>query len=210
VSTQSVDFARNAPVSRASRAWPQWIIPLVSNPYLIAISQDPLRCMALCAANIVTVPLAAVRPVTCTLDRSYIFVLLLLTLSLWLVCSPLFLSRCSLQGHRLWSDGVNGSNTNASAVFVPPGKAAEVWVSPLADDSAALMLVNKGEQLIIVNASFALAGKAFSGCKNVSVFDVFGQRDLGFWNGTTFGLPVPPHGAEIMKVACVGSVVHEE
>eukprot|EP01052_Picozoa_sp_SAG31_P039760 SAG31_NODE_5584_length_2442_cov_3.322663_3_plen_130_part_00 len=40
----SIDFARNAPVSRASRAWPQWILPLISNPHLIAISQDPLGC----------------------------------------------------------------------------------------------------------------------------------------------------------------------
>ena len=108
----------------------------------------------------------------------------------------------SLQGHRLWSDGINGNNTNASAVFVPPGNVTEVWVGPLAGAAAALMLVNKGEQLTIVNASFALAGGALEGCKSVSVFDVFGQRDLGLWHGTSFGMPVSPHSAEIVKVAC--------
>eukprot|EP01052_Picozoa_sp_SAG31_P039759 SAG31_NODE_5584_length_2442_cov_3.322663_2_plen_122_part_00 len=113
-----------------------------------------------------------------------------------------------MQGHRLWSDSLNGNNENASAVFVPPGYAAEVWVGPLVDDTAALMLVNKGDQLIVVNATFGLAGRHFQGCTNVSVFDVFGQRDLGFWNGTRFGMLVQPHGAEIVKIMCMGFNKH--
>ena len=38
----SVDFARNSLKPESEVNWPQWIIPLVSNKHLIAISQDPL------------------------------------------------------------------------------------------------------------------------------------------------------------------------
>ena len=112
--------------------------------------------------------------------------------------------------------GVNGSNLNASAVFVPQGP-QEVWVGPLADGEAALMLVNKAESLETVAAPFALAGGRFgsgggggggggggaAGCSNVSIYDVFGQRSLGFWNGTEMRLRISPHSAEIIRIACV-------
>lgn len=66
------------------------------------------------------------------------------------------------------------------------------------------MLVNKGESLVVVNASFALAGAKFapSVCANVSVFDVFGQRPLGGWQAGTFGIPVQPHSAEMIRIDC--------
>ena len=107
--------------------------------------------------------------------------------------------------------GVNGSNSNASAVFVPQGP-QEVWVGPLADGEEALMLVNKAESLETVAAPFALAGARFgsggggggaAGCSNVSIYDVFGQRSLGFWNGTEMRLRISPHSAEIIRIACV-------
>ena len=105
------------------------------------------------------------------------------------------------QGHRLWSSGVNGDNMNASAVFVPQGP-QEVWVGPLANNEAALMLVNKAESLEIVSAPFALSGGVVTTCRNVSVYDVFGQRTLGWWNGTEYRARVNPHSAEIVRVAC--------
>lgn len=120
----SVDFARNY-----GHNWPEWVVPLISNPHLIAISQDEL----------------------------------------------------SVQAHRLWSDSpTGGNNSNSSAVFVPAGQ-HEVWCGPLGQARAALMLVNKGESIATISASFALAGSAFHHCDNVTVFDVFGQRTLGRW-----------------------------
>jgi alpha-galactosidase len=38
----SVDFARNSNKPEGERNWPQWILPLVSNRDLIALSQDTL------------------------------------------------------------------------------------------------------------------------------------------------------------------------
>ncbi len=96
---------------------------------------------------------------------------------------------------------VNGSNTNASAVFVPQGM-QEVWVGPLAENEAALMLVNKAESLEIVSASFALAGGVFTTCHNVTLYDIFGQRSLGTWNGTEYRATVSPHSAEILRIGC--------
>jgi hypothetical protein len=74
------------------------------------------------------------------------------------------------------------------------------------------MLVNKAESLETVAAPFALAGARFgsggggggaAGCSNVSIYDVFGQRSLGFWNGTEMRLRISPHSAEIIRIACV-------
>ena len=107
----------------------------------------------------------------------------------------------SLQGHRLWSDGVNGSNANSSAGFVPPGL-REVWVGPLAEGEAAMMFVNKAESLSLINASFALAGPRFAGCHNVTLFDVLGQRELGWWVSGRIGMSVQPHSAEILRLGC--------
>eukprot|EP01048_Picozoa_sp_COSAG05_P018183 COSAG05_NODE_2613_length_2837_cov_1.206355_1_plen_580_part_00 len=147
----SVDFARNSAKPEGTHEWAAWIVPLVSNPHLIAISQDAL----------------------------------------------------SVQGHRLWSDGPKGNNRNASAVFVPAGD-RELWVGPLAGGHAVMMLVNKGENRAVVNASFALAGTKFtpSACANVSVFDVFGERPLGGWQGGSFGMEVQPHSAEMIRIDC--------
>ena len=38
----SVDFARNSKKPDSESNWPQWILPLISNPHLIALSQDAL------------------------------------------------------------------------------------------------------------------------------------------------------------------------
>ena len=81
----------------------------------------------------------------------------------------------SAQGHRLWSSGVNGSNTNASAVFVPPGE-LEIWSGPLANGDSAVMLANRGERIARINNPVALQQL---GCVIVSVYDVFGKRELG-------------------------------
>lgn len=151
----SVDFARNSRMP-GSQDWPSWIVPLVSNRHLIAISQDSL----------------------------------------------------SIQGHRLWSDapGGAGNNTNSSAGFVPAGL-REVWIGPLDKGEAAVMLVNKGESIAVVNVSFALAGPRFTdggacGGEAVGIFDVFGQRSLGLWQAGSFGMAVQPHSAELLRIGC--------
>jgi hypothetical protein len=150
----SVDFARNSRKPESEGDWPAWVIPLVSNKHLIAVSQDPL----------------------------------------------------SVQGHRLWSDapGGVGDNSNSSAVFVPAGL-REVWIGPLDQGDAAVMLVNKGESIAVVNVSFALAGfvdGAGSCGHNVSVFDVLGQRALGRWQAGGYGMTVQPHSAELVRIGC--------
>ena len=86
-------------------------------------------------------------------------------------------------------------------MFVPQGP-QEVWAGPLADSEAALMLVNKAETLEVVSASFGLAGGVFTTCRNVSVYDVFGQRTLGYWNSSRYLGRVSPHSAEILRIGC--------
>ena len=83
----------------------------------------------------------------------------------------------SLQGHRLWSDGVNGSNANSSAVFVPPGL-REVWVGPLAENKWAVALLNRH---ILANASITLDWAML----NVSATASFDVRDI--WEGKDLG-----------------------
>ena len=84
---------------------------------------------------------------------------------------------------------------------MPPGL-REVWVGPLAEGEAAMMFVNKAESLSLINASFALAGAKFAGCQNVTLFDVFGQRELGWWASGRIGMGVQPHSAEILRLGC--------
>lgn len=59
----------------------------------------------------------------------------------------------------------------------------EVWSGPLAGNTAAMMLVNKADALANVAAPFALTGGALGNCRNMSVFDVFGQRRCVFGFG---------------------------
>ena len=71
-----------------------------------------------------------------------------------------------------------------------------------AEGEAAMMFVNKAESLSLINASFALAGAKFAGCQNVTLFDVFGQRELGWWVSGRIGMSVQPHSAEILRLGC--------
>uniref|UniRef100_A0A7S3AGM9 Alpha-galactosidase n=1 Tax=Haptolina ericina TaxID=156174 RepID=A0A7S3AGM9_9EUKA len=106
----------------------------------------------------------------------------------------------SAQAHRLWSDGPGGNNTNASAVFVPAGR-LEVWSGPLSNGDVAILLINKGETLATVNATFGLHAPQCGGHQMV-VRDVWGQRSYGAYN-VSFGLKVAPHDGELVRCSCV-------
>jgi len=103
----------------------------------------------------------------------------------------------SAQAHRLWSDASN--NSSPSAVFVPPGR-LEVWSGPLANGDVTLLLVNKGDNLSVINASFALHAPRCAS-RHMRVRDVWGQRSYGVYN-VSFGLKVAPHDGELLRCSC--------
>ena len=108
-----------------------------------------------------------------------------------------------MQAHRLWSDAADGgNNTNASATYVPPGH-LEVWSGPLLHGEVALLLVNKGESISVINATFALHAPQCQG-RRMLVRDVWGRRDYGAYN-FSFGLKVAPHDGELLRCSCIAS-----
>ena len=107
-----------------------------------------------------------------------------------------------MQAHRLWSDAAGGNNTNSSATYVPPGH-SEVWSGPLSNGDVALLLLNKGEAISTINATFALHAPLCRG-RRMRVRDVWGQRDYGAYS-IGFGLKVAPHDGELLRCSCNAS-----
>ena len=106
----------------------------------------------------------------------------------------------ALQGHRLWSDGEGGNNTDPRAVHVPAGL-REVWSGPLVDGDVALLLVNRGESIATINATFTLHGPHCPKDVNVSVYDVWGQRVFGEC-ASHFAMRVAPHDGILLRCSC--------
>ena len=104
----------------------------------------------------------------------------------------------SVQGHRLWSDARN--NSDSSAVFVPPGR-LEAWSGPLANGDIAILLLNKGESISPINATFELHAPHCRGGQ-MHVRDVWGQRSYGAYNAS-FGIKVAPHDGELLRCSCI-------